>query len=309
MAAETIRLTVPKPTDVICDTTLGGAGHSLIYAPYLGNSGLLIGIDQDAEALAVASERIKSNYPDLNFYPLHGNFADLDKLLLSLDIPGVDVFLFDPGVSSYQLDTPTRGFSYAHPAPLDMRMDSGNHTPTAAEVINYKTEADLTRILAEYGEERFATRIAAAIVARRQVKPFTMTDDLAEVIRTAIPAAARRTGGNPAKRSFQALRIAVNDELGALQSGLEAALRWLNIEGRIAVLSYHSLEDRIVKQCFAAATQGCTCPPELPICVCGKTSMFELVTKKSLQPSAAECQDNPRSTSARLRVIRRRSWE
>jgi len=287
--------------DIFCDCTLGGAGHSLELAKDLAG-GLLIGIDQDRQALEVASSRIAVQHPQLKHITLHGNFAELDALLLQAQVPGINACLFDLGVSSPQLDTPQRGFSYAQEAPLDMRMDPGQPTQTAAELINTLNATELAWVLRAYGEERWAMRIAQAIVTARSQAPIQTTSQLTQLIRQAIPAAARRSGGNPAKRSFQALRIAVNGELDALRTGLQAALRWLLPGGRIAVISYHSLEDRIVKECFATAAKGCVCPPDTPICVCGRVPILHQVSKKPLTPSAAEIAANPRSASAKLRV-------
>jgi 16S rRNA (cytosine1402-N4)-methyltransferase len=296
-----------KAGEVYCDCTLGGAGHALSLAGDLGPQGTLIGIDQDATALAVATRRIAEAYPSLNSLLLQGNFAALDDLLLTAQLPGVDGFLFDLGVSSPQLDFPQRGFSYTHEAPLDMRMDPGNQSTTAAEIINTATEADLTWIFREYGEERWAARIARCIVDAREKQPIHNTRELAELVKAAIPAAARRSGGNPARRSFQALRIAVNEEMDSLRRGLQAALRWLNPAGRIAVISYHSLEDRIVKESFAQAAKGCICPPEAPVCVCGHEPILSHVTRKPLRPREAEVEANPRSRSAKLRVAIKRN--
>jgi 16S rRNA (cytosine1402-N4)-methyltransferase len=293
--------------EVFCDCTLGGGGHSVYVGRHLGADGLLIGIDRDAEALSAAAIRLAESLPGLKAAVMHGNFADLDDLLLDVPIPGVDAFLFDLGVSSHQLDSPDRGFAYSHDAPLDMRMDPGNQTLTAAEVVNHYNEASLTRILHTYGEERFAHRIARQIVIRRQNTPYATTGQLVETIRQAIPQAARRKGGNPAKRSFQAIRIAVNSELTALSEGLAAAMRWLNPGGRIVVLTYHSLEDRIVKQLFAEATTGCTCPADAPVCVCGRQSVFEVLGQKVVRPSAEEIAANPRSSSAKLRAVSKRA--
>lgn len=291
--------------ETFCDCTLGGAGHSAWLGQKLGSQGLLIGIDQDSAAIQAAGAVLAQQLPNTPTRLIAGNFADLDDHLLAVLQPGVDAFLFDLGLSSHQIDNVERGFSYSQHAPLDMRMSPGNQTLTAEEVINTKNETDLARILYTYGEERFASRIARAIVARRRQRPFTDSLDLAETIRQAIPAAARRSGGNPAKRSFQALRIYVNSELEALEQGLEAALRWVNPGGRIAVLSYHSLEDRIVKRMFGEATKGCICPAEATVCVCGHESVFELLTRHPLTPEPEEQQANPRSSSARLRAIRR----
>jgi 16S rRNA (cytosine1402-N4)-methyltransferase len=261
----------------------------------------MIGIDRDPLALETAAKRMVAVSPDTRFLALHGNFAELDDLLLAARVPGVDAFLFDLGVSSPQLDFPERGFSYARSAPLDMRMDPGEPTLTAAELINTLNEQELTWILRTYGEERWAARIAHRIVDQRTQRPIETTDELAELIRTAIPASARRTGGNPAKRSFQALRIAVNGEIEALRAGLEAAIRWLNPAGRIVVISYHSLEDRIVKELFARMAQGCICPPEVPVCICGHAPILTSSSRRPLTPDEQEVEANPRSASAKLR--------
>jgi 16S rRNA (cytosine1402-N4)-methyltransferase len=290
-----------QPGETFLDCTLGGAGHSLALAPSLIPNGHLIGIDQDATALSVASQRLQDSYPNLRFSPLAGNFSQLDNLLLQLQIPGINAVLFDLGVSSYHLDTPERGFSYIREAPLDMRMNPGKQTLTAAEIINNKNQTDLAWIIRTFGEERFATRIAAAIVRRRTTKPLQTTTELAEVIQAAIPAAGRRKGGNPAKRTFQAFRIAVNDELEALRTGLEAAIRWLQPDGRLVVISYHSLEDRIVKETFASLKQACICPPEQPICTCGLSPVLSKVSSKPVLPEEAEVKNNSRSGSAKLR--------
>ncbi|MCL2339725.1 MAG: 16S rRNA (cytosine(1402)-N(4))-methyltransferase RsmH [Actinomycetia bacterium] len=295
------------PGEIFCDCTLGGGGHSLALAPQLLPDGLLIGIDQDAQALAVASQRLQNAQPELDYRFHQGNFADLDAILVQQQIPGVDAFLFDLGLSSFQIDTPERGFAYAQAAPLDMRMDPGNQTLTAAEVVNTKNVADLTWILSNFGEERWAARIAAAIVRERQRRPYVSTDQLVDTIQTAIPAAGRRRGGHPAKRSFQALRIYVNDELRALEQGLEAAMRWLNPAGRLVVLSYHSLEDRLVKRMFAAPEPFLGRRGQLPPSANNTDlpSVFEILTPKPETPAAGERAFNPRSASAKLRAIRK----
>ena len=292
----------PRPGEVVCDCTLGGAGHSVELARRVAPDGLSLGIDQDEMALEAASRRLASEVPEADVRLLRGNFGDLDELLVEAEVPGVDCFLFDLGVSSPQLDIPERGFSYHEDAPLDMRMNSGNNTLTAAEVVNTYNEADLTRILRVYGDERFASRIARRIVERRAKEPIETTLQLVEVIKGAIPAAARRTGGHPARRAFQALRIEVNHELDVLDRGLRAAVRWANPGGRICVISYHSLEDRIVKHVFSELSQGCTCPPDLPVCVCGHVPIVEVRTRKPLVASKEEVAANPRSRSALMRV-------
>ena len=302
MLAEVLAELDPQAGEVTCDCTLGGAGHTVELAKRVAPDGLSIGIDQDDMALAAATERLAREVPEASVRLLKGNFGNLDELLVEAEVPGVDCFLFDLGVSSPQLDIPERGFSYHEDAPLDMRMNSGNHTLTAAEVINTYNEADLARILRVYGDERFAARIAKRIVARRAKEPIETTLQLVDVIKEAIPAAARRTGGHPARRTFQALRIEVNHELDVLDQGLRAAIRWANPGGRICVISYHSLEDRIVKHVFSELSQGCTCPPDLPVCVCGHVPIVNVRTRKPLVASDEEVAANPRSRSALMRV-------
>lgn len=302
MLDEILRELDPKPGDVVCDCTLGGAGHTVELAKRVVPDGLSIGIDQDDMALAAATERFEREVPEGRHLFLKGNFGDLDSLLVSAEVPGVDCFLFDLGVSSPQLDIPERGFSYHEDAPLDMRMDPGNNTLTAQEVINTYTEADLARILSLYGDEKFARRIAAEVVRRRAKAPIETTLELVDAIKAAIPAAARRHGGHPARKTFQALRIEVNHELDVLERGLEAAVRWANPGGRVAVISYHSLEDRIVKHLFGELSQGCTCPPDLPVCVCGHVPIIRVKTRKPLVASEEELERNPRARSAKTRV-------
>ena len=294
-----------KRGSVVCDCTLGGAGHSVKMAAQVGEDGLLLGVDQDDMALEAAAARLEREAPGTPTKLLKGNFGDLDKLLCSAEVPGVDGFLFDLGVSSPQLDIPGRGFSYNEDAPLDMRMDPGNNTLNAAEVINTYNEADLARILSVYGEEKFSSQIAREIVRRRETSPIETTGDFVEVIKAGIPAAARRHGGHPAKRSFQAIRIEVNHELEVLERGLEAAIRWTNPKGRICVISYHSLEDRIVKHMFQEMSQGCICPPEIPVCVCGHVPTLKVITRKPLVASLQEVERNPRARSAKIRVAMR----
>ena len=289
------------------DATLGGAGHSLEAAKRLGRGGTLIGIDQDDAALAAAKERLESipeaDRPHLEL--MHGNFGDLDQLLLELEVPGIDAILFDLGVSSPQIDMPSRGFSFKENGPLDMRMDPGKQTLTAQEVINTYNATDLARTIRMYSDEKWASRIADFIVRRRQIAPIETSEQLVDVIKDAIPASARRSGGHPAKRTFQALRIEVNSELTVLKAGLEAAVRWLNPGGRLVVISYHSLEDRIVKDTIASFTNRCTCPPDLPVCVCNRKPILEPVTRKPLVPTQGEIERNPRARSAKLRVARK----
>ena len=305
LAEETIELLQLKPESIFVDCTLGGAGHSILAAETLHARGTLTGIDQDPMAIAAAAARLKDAYPDLDFRPLEGDFKDMDELLIRAEIPWVDGFLFDLGLSSPQIDFPERGFSYKEDAPLDMRRNPGRQTLTAAEVINTYNAADLTRILRDYGEERWASRIASFIVDSRASKPIGTTLELVDIIKAAIPANARRSGGHPAKRTFQALRIEVNGELEGLQQALERALAWMSDGARIAVISYHSLEDRIVKDFFSKMAKGCTCPPDLPVCVCGNKPRLEVITRKPIVPSDEEIDANPRARSAKLRVAQR----
>lgn len=293
---------------VFVDATLGFAGHSFEAAKQLGRDGLLIGIDQDEVALASASERLEAipgaNRPELAL--LRGNFGDLDDMLASCEIPGIDAILFDLGVSSVQIDTQSRGFSFKENGPLDMRMDPGKQTLTAAEIVNTYNAADLARIIRAYSDEKWASRIADFIVKAREEAPIEESGQLVDIIKAAIPASARRAGGHPAKRTFQALRIEVNSELTVLRRGLDAAVRWLNPGGMLVVISYHSLEDRIVKDTFARFANRCTCPPELPVCACGKQPILDVVTRKPQLPTPEEIERNPRARSAKLRVARKR---
>ncbi len=302
MLEEVLRELDPKPGDVVCDCTLGGAGHSVELAKRIAPEGLSIGIDQDDMALEAAAERFSREVPQAEHKFLKGNFGDLDELLLEAEVPGIDCFLFDLGVSSPQLDIPERGFSYHEDALLDMRMDSGNNTLTAQEVINQRSESDLIRILRVYGDEKYASRIARKVVETRAKAPIETTLQLVEVIKQSIPAAARRSGGHPARKTFQALRIEVNHELDVLDRGLRAAIRWANPGGRICVIAYHSLEDRIVKHVFSEMSRGCTCPPDLPVCVCGNVPILKVKTKKPLVATDDEVAANPRSRSALTRA-------
>ena len=292
---------------VFVDATLGFAGHSFEAAKQLGAGGLLIGIDQDEVALTEAAAKLESipagDRPELAL--LRGNFGDLDELLASCEIPGIDAILFDLGVSSVQIDTQSRGFSFKENGPLDMRMDPGKQTLTAEEIVNTYNAADLTRIIRSYSDEKWASRIADFIVRAREKAPLETSAQLVDVIKAAIPASARRAGGHPAKRTFQALRIEVNGELDVLKSGLEAAIRWANPGGRICVISYHSLEDRIVKDMFQSFANRCTCPPDLPVCMCGKEPILKVLTRKPIVPTADEIARNPRARSAKLRVAQK----
>ena len=287
-----------KPDGIYVDGTLGGAGHSSQIAKRL-TTGRLIGIDRDPVALKAAGERLAA-YAD-RVTLVHSNFSQVDHVLDELGISGVDGILLDLGVFSPQLDDGSRGFSYMADAPLDMRMNSEDRL-TAHEVVNTWSEDELRRILYEYGEERYAPQIAGAICRRRAVKPIETTLELVDVIRSAMPAQALREKQHPAKRSFQAIRIAVNDELGAVRQVMEAAIPKLNPGGRLAVITFHSLEDRIVKTAMAAASKGCTCPPNFPVCVCGKKPQVKLINKKPIVSGEEELDRNPRARSAKLRV-------
>jgi 16S rRNA (cytosine1402-N4)-methyltransferase len=290
------------PGSIVVDCTLGGAGHATRIQDCIGPTGILVGIDQDQTALDAARSILRLGQQTIL---LKGNFADLDELLLQARIPYADAFLFDLGVSSPQLDVPERGFSYQVDALLDMRMDPARQTPTAADILATYSEEQLTRVLREFGEERWASRIAAFIVAARGPLPITTSGQLVEIVKAAIPASARRSGPHPARRTFQALRIEVNHELLALDEALRSAGKWLHSGGRIAVISYHSLEDRIVKQVFGELAQGCTCPPEMPVCTCGHVPVVRIVTRRAITPSDDEIERNPRARSARLRVAER----
>jgi 16S rRNA (cytosine1402-N4)-methyltransferase len=283
---------------IVVDCTLGGAGHTQAILELLAADSTLVAIDADVTAIEVAST-VVARFRQQTFL-VHDNFRNLDRILTGLELPAVDAVLFDLGVSSPQLDEAERGFSYRQDAPLDMRM--GREGRSAADLVNSASEAQLAEWIWRYGEERFASRIAAAIVAAR---PIRTTGELAGLVKDAIPAATRRTGPHPARRTFQALRIATNDELGALEEALGAAIRWLAPEGKLIVISYHSLEDRLVKTVVTEAARGCTCPPDLPVCVCGKTPLLEILTKRPVVPSEREIEDNPRARSAKLRVAKK----
>ena len=288
-----------RPDGIYLDGTLGGAGHSSQIARRLTEGGRLIGVDRDRTALAAAKERL-APYAD-RVTLVHSNFAEIDAILDSLGIPAVDGMLFDLGVSSPQLDDASRGFSYMADAPLDMRMDKDD-VLAAGEVVNTWPQGELRRILYDYGEERYAPQIAAAICRAREKAPIETTLELVDIIRSAMPAQALREKQHPAKRSFQAIRIAVNDELGAVSRMMQAAVGRLNPGGRLAVITFHSLEDRIVKSEMQQAARGCTCPPEFPVCVCGKKPLVKLVTRKPIVSGLAELEENPRARSAKLRV-------
>ena len=285
---------------IYIDCTCGGSGHSRAIADRLDENGRLIAIDQDQDAIRNATERL-APYGD-KVTLVRSNFSEVKTVAERLELPGVNGALIDLGVSSYQLDTPERGFSYMHDAPLDMRMNQDAQL-TAWQVVNQYSEADLKRILYNYGEEQFAPRIVSAISKARAVKPIETTGELSDIIKAAIPAKAREGGHHPAKKSFQAIRIEVNQELAIIEPTLRALCDLLASGGRLVVLTFHSLEDRIVKQTFASLAQGCTCPPSFPVCVCGKKPQGKVITRKPLLPSEEELIENPRSRSAKLRVF------
>jgi 16S rRNA (cytosine1402-N4)-methyltransferase len=294
-----------KPNGIYVDCTLGGAGHSEKIVSQLGEGGRLIAFDQDDWAHENAKQRLAPYMDKVTL--VKSNFRYLKEELMHCDVPmkdglpQVDGILFDLGVSSPQLDEAERGFSYNQDAPLDMRMDRDEDL-TAYQIVNEWEERDIARILDRYGEEKFARNIARSIGKIRQQKPIETTSELAEIIKMAIPAATRRTGGHPAKRSFQALRIAVNDELGAEEEALESAIQCVAPGGRISVITFHSLEDRICKQIFAKYVEKCTCPSDFPLCVCGNEGQLKLVNRKPIVPSDEEIEQNLRARSAKLRV-------
>ena len=288
-----------RPDMTYADLTTGGGGHSYEIASRLGEGGRLLCFDRDAEALAAARERLAPFSDKITF--IHENFECIGRVIRELDIKNLGGVVADLGCSSHQFDTPERGFAYQYDAPLDMRMDTS--APLSAyNVINEYTEAELFRIIRDYGEERFASRIASRIVAARKTAPIETTTALADIIRAAIPAAARADGPHPAKRTFQAIRIEVNRELDAITPAISAAIDALVPGGRVSVISFHSLEDRLVKNAFADAASGCTCPRDFPVCVCGKKPKVNIITKKPILPSERELEDNPRARSAKLRV-------
>lgn len=292
-----------RPDGIYVDGTLGGGGHAREIAARLGSGGRLIGIDQDPNALAAAGERLRPYIDRCTL--VRSNFARLDQVLRELEIRQVNGIFLDIGVSSHQFDEAERGFTYRHDVPLDMRMDPDGPT-TAADLLNSLDEAELARIIAEYGEEKFARRIARVVVRQREQQgPIATTGQLVELIKQAIPAPARREGPHPARRTFQALRIAVNDELGVLERVLDVGVDQLAPGGRFAVITFHSLEDRIVKQRFAALAKTCICPPEYPACMCSHQARVRLVGKQPWTPAADEVAANPRARSAKLRVAER----
>lgn len=288
-----------KPSGIYLDGTLGGAGHSLEIAKLLNEKGTLIGIDRDKEAIEVSSKRLSGVLPTVKI--VNDNYKNIKEVLRKLEIDKVDGILLDLGVSSYQLDNPDRGFSYRYDAPLDMRMCTEDKL-TAETVVNQYTKEDLIRIFRDYGEEKWAVRVAEFIVDSRKSKPITTTFELVDIIKAAIPAGARVEGGHPAKRIFQAIRIEVNGEIESLRNAISDAIDSLKPNGRICVISFHSLEDRIVKDVFSEAARGCVCPPDFPKCVCDKKKIVNILSKKPIISTDVELDENKRAHSAKLRV-------
>ena len=293
---ESVNYLITDKDGTYVDCTMGGAGHSFHFAQELSAAGRLVGIDQDADAIAAATKKMQGLACHVDI--VRANFKNFTTVLTDLNIKKISGIFFDLGVSSYQLDDPERGFSYMHNGPLDMRMDTRQQLD-AAQVVNTYTEQQLDDVIHNYGEERWARRIAKFIVAQRKVTPFTTTGELVEVIKQAIPKGARQDGHHPAKRTFQAIRIEVNNELGILAQVITDAVDYLAPGGRIGVITFHSLEDRIVKRTLKQLAKGCTCPPELPVCVCGKKPVIKKL--KEFVPTEEELAANPRSRSARLR--------
>ena len=298
-----------KCDGIYVDGTLGGAGHASGVLKRLGKGGMLIGIDQDEEALSVARNRLSAvcEKTDAGFETYHANFSEITDVCKQFNIEKVDGILLDIGVSSYQLDTEERGFSYRFDAPLDMRMDKSNEL-SAYDVVNEYSERELSDIIFRYGEEKWSKKIAAKIVERRKEKPIATTYELVDVIKASIPPAQRfaKGEGHPAKRTFQAVRIEVNHELEVLEDVIDKAIDLLNPGGRLCIITFHSLEDRIVKQKFKKAERPCECPPSFPVCVCGKVSKGRVVTTKPIEPSLKECSENSRSACAKLRVFEKK---
>ncbi|MFR1832061.1 MAG: 16S rRNA (cytosine(1402)-N(4))-methyltransferase RsmH [Lachnospiraceae bacterium] len=300
---ETVDSLNVKPDGIYVDGTLGGGGHALEVCRRLGEAGRLIGIDQDADAIKAASARLEKFKDRVTI--VRSNYAEIDKVFRDLKIEKADGIYLDLGVSSYQLDTPDRGFTYREEdAPLDMRMDQRKEK-TAADIINTYSEQELYRIIRDYGEDRFAKNIAKHIVRARQEKAITTTGQLNEIIRAAIPAKVRATGGHPSKRTYQAIRIELNEELEVLNQAMDAMIDRLNPGGRLSIITFHSLEDRMVKTRFKTNENPCICPPDFPVCMCKRKSKGRVITRKPVLPSKEELEHNPRSKSAKLRVFER----
>lgn len=291
-----------KPDGIYVDGTLGGGGHAFEVLKRLGPNGRLIGIDQDADAIQAASERLKEYKEKVTI--VRSNYRNIREVLEGLGIQRADGIYLDLGVSSYQLDTAERGFTYRENAPLDMRMDQRNER-TAADIINEYSEMELYRIIRDYGEDRFAKNIAKHIVRERQLHRIETTDQLVEIIKAAIPAKIRAEGGHPAKRTFQAVRIELNKELEVLNDSIDTMIELLNPGGRLSIITFHSLEDRIVKTRFRTNESPCICPPDFPVCVCGKKSRGRVITRKPIVPDEKEIEENKRSKSSKLRVFER----
>ena len=291
-----------KPDGIYVDGTLGGGGHAYEVCSRLGKHGRLIGIDQDADAIAAATKRLEPFADKVTV--VRSNYENIASVLHDLGIEKVDGIYLDLGVSSYQLDTASRGFTYREDAPLDMRMDQRN-TQTAADIVNTYSETELYHIIRDYGEDRFAKNIAKHIVQRRQEKPYETTGELIEPIKAAIPAKIRATGGHPAKRTFQAIRIELNHELDVLNRSIDTMIDLLNPGGRLSIITFHSLEDRIVKKRFRDNENPCICPPEFPVCMCGRKSKGTVITRKPIVPGEEELEYNKRSKSSKLRVFER----
>lgn len=296
---ETIEGLHIKPEGTYVDGTLGGGGHSFHILERLNDQGRLIGIDQDEAAVAAAGERLK-NYQ--NKLIIRNNYCNMKQELMNLGIKKVDGILLDLGVSSYQLDTPERGFSYMADAPLDMRMDQRG-TMTAADIVNNYSQSELATMIRNYGEDKFANNIAKHIVSARENKPIQTTGELVEIIKSAIPMKIQKNMGHPAKQTFQAIRIELNKELKVLTDSLESMIDMLAPEGRLCIITFHSLEDRIVKNVFKTSENPCTCPSDFPMCVCGKSSLGKVITRKPILPTDEEMDENPRSKSAKLRIF------
>ena len=292
-----------KPDGIYVDGTLGGGGHAFEVASRLGENGRLIGIDQDADAIKAATERLEPFKEKVTI--VRSNYRNIREVLAGLGIQKVDGIYLDLGVSSYQLDTAERGFTYRENAPLDMRMDQRNEK-TAADIVNDYTEMELFRVIRDYGEDKFAKNIAKHIVRARESGRIETTDQLVEIIKAAIPAKMRMEGGHPAKRTFQAIRIELNKELEVLTDSIDTMIDLLNPEGRLSIITFHSLEDRIVKLRFRDNENPCICPPNLPVCVCGKKSKGKVITRKPIIPADEEIEENKRSKSSKLRVFERR---
>ena len=306
MLEEVIESLAIKPNGIYVDGTLGGAGHSSEIAKRLGPEGRLIGIDQDGEAIAAATKRLEPYRDRVTI--VRSNYAQMCQVLKELGISKVDGILLDLGVSSYQLDNAERGFTYREDVPLDMRMDQ-RQTKTAEDIVNTYSESELYRIIRDYGEDKFAKNIAKHICLARQETPIHTTGELTEIIKRAIPMKVRATGGHPSKRTFQALRIELNHELDVLRDSLDGMIDFLNDGGRICIITFHSLEDRIVKTIFRRNENPGTCPPSFPVCVCGKVSKGRVITRKPILPSEEELEWNSRSQSAKLRVFERQISE